>query len=94
MQSFSESRGESKVIKSVLSNSTKRYRSSGIGGAVVTILKDRKQRKSCNGSGYGSNGSDTRGVRINLTVYWHEVWDRETVFSQLAKRSPYVVVSG
>ena len=23
-----------------------------------------------------------------------EVWDRETMFSQLAKRSPHVVVSG
>ena len=26
-------------------------------------------RQSCNGTGYGGNGSDTRGVRLNLTVY-------------------------
>ena len=37
MQRLSESRGGSKVIKSIFSNSTKRYSSSGIVVARVTI---------------------------------------------------------
>ena len=42
------------------------------------VLKDDEQAAGAGGRGGGRD----------------EVWDRETMFSQLAKRSPGVVVSG